>query len=87
MAIEFNGKTIKAVIFDLDGTFFYAFSVGMELSAGRVRDVDFIGETILGVTIFLANSIFVWNNLNYGNTVDDDNLELVMRSICHVKNP
>jgi len=72
---------------DLDGTFLYAFSVGTELSAGRVRDADFTGETIPGVTISLANSIPAWNNPNYGNTADDDNLELAMRSIRHVGNP
>ncbi|HNQ88277.1 MAG TPA: hypothetical protein PKM73_06665 [Verrucomicrobiota bacterium] len=69
---------------DLDGTFPYAFSVGTELPAGLVRDADFTGENVPGVTLSMAHAIPTWNNPNYGDTLNDDTLEVAMRSIRHV---
>lgn len=72
---------------DLDGTFLYAFSVGTEAAAGPVRDAQFTGEKVEGVTISLANAIPGWNNPSYGDTANDNNLEIAMQSIRHVGNP
>jgi hypothetical protein len=72
---------------DLDGRFLYAFSVGTTVAAGPVRDAEFTGEAIEGVTLAMANSIPAWNNPNYGDTQNDDNLEIAMRSIRHVGSP
>ena len=54
------------------------------MAAGPVRDANFTGETIEGVTDTMANAIPAWNNPNYGDTPDDDNLEVAMMSIRHV---
>jgi hypothetical protein len=69
---------------DLDGTFLYAFSVGTENSAGQARDVLFTGQTVDGVTILQAPSpIETYHSAAYGDTPNDDVLELAMQSIRH----
>jgi len=69
---------------DLDGKFIYAFAVGTDVPGGLVRDAEFTGENIEGVTISMVNAIPTWNNPNYGDTTNDDNLEIATRSIRHV---
>ena len=69
---------------DLDGTFLYAFSVGTENGAGQVRDAAFTGQTVDGVTILQAPSpIETYFNAAFGDTPNDDVLELAVASIRH----
>lgn len=69
---------------DLDGTFLYAFSVGTENPAGQVRDASFTGQTVDGVTILQAPSpIETYFNATFGDTPNDDVLELAVASIRH----
>ncbi len=69
---------------DLDGTFPYAFAVGTDAAAGPVRDANFTGENVDGVSNTMVNAIPTWNNPNYGDTPNDDALELATQSIRHV---
>ncbi len=69
---------------DLDGTFIYAFSVGTEDGHGPVRDANFTGQTVDGVTIQQAPSAIPnYYPADYGETANDDVLDLVMQSIRH----
>jgi hypothetical protein len=67
---------------DLDGSFLYAINVGPPDAVGPIRDAYFTEDTVEGVTIsggFIAGN---WHpNLNFGDTVNDDVLELMMSTI------
>ena len=68
---------------DLDGKFVYAVNVGLVGAAGKVRDADFTGENVPGFRIRSGANIAVFFNANFGDTVNDNNLEKVMQSIRH----
>jgi hypothetical protein len=69
---------------DLDGKFLYAFAIGNETGAGQVRDAVFTGETVDGVLREQAPSVATgWYNPDYGDTPNDDALELAINSIRH----
>ena len=67
---------------DMTGTFLHAFNIGTPGAApGKVGDVQFNADTDAGITVNAQNEIGAWNNPNYGDTQNDDNLEFVMQSI------
>src|SRR5262245_60988498 len=70
---------------DLDGNFAYAFSLGADTSQSvQVRDATFLGvldTDIPGVTVSAGNTILNWYVINYGDSQNDDNLELATSSI------
>ena len=86
-----TGATIQAIRggdagegLDLDGKFIYAFSVGTENAAGQVRNANFTGETVEGVSITQATAVIQgWYNPDYGDTANDDVLEQAISSIRH----
>ena len=67
---------------DLQGNFPYAVNMGGPV-AGPVQDVNFTSTAALptGFTFSAPNEIPGWHAPNYGNTVNDNNLEVVMQSI------
>lgn len=67
---------------DLDGQFVYAVNLSSAGAAGKIRDADFTGDDAPGVTVTAGGDIPAWfNNLNYGDSPNDDVLEMVMSSI------
>ena len=65
---------------DLDGTFAYAFNFGGPAS-GAVRDANFVADTAAGISWVAPNQIPNWHAPAYGDTANDDGIELVMQSI------
>lgn len=67
---------------DLDGNFLYAINVGPPDAVGPIRDANFTEDTVEGVTISGGNIAGGWHtNPSFGDTVNDDTLELMMSSI------
>jgi len=75
------GGDSQAEGLDLDGTFLYAFNVGTNGAAGKVRDADFTDDAQPGITWVADNEIGSWDQVNFGDTQNDDNLETVYHSI------
>lgn len=69
---------------DLDGTFQYAVNIGAG-AAGAVRDATFTAENGTPHLAFpvAPAQITNWATPNFGGTTNDNNLEVVMRSIRH----
>jgi len=70
---------------DLDGSFLYAFSILPNTTAtGKVRDAVFTSENVPGVTVAGATSqIAAWYRPDFGETVNDNNLERIVGNIRH----
>ena len=69
---------------DLTGTFKYAFNVGTTSVPGLIRGVNFTAETAPGITIAASANIPNWGSYPaFGNTADDDALEILLASIRH----
>ncbi|HAB16777.1 MAG TPA: hypothetical protein DCE44_10040, partial [Verrucomicrobiales bacterium] len=66
---------------DLDGTFVYALNVGTIGAVGKVRDADFTADDVSGAVIVAANEIPAWFAPNYGDSANDDVIEMVMQSM------
>ncbi len=67
---------------DMTGNFVHAFSIGQTPAPfGPVGDVNFLDDGQPGILVQAANAIDLWNVAEYGDTADDDNLELVMQSM------
>jgi hypothetical protein len=70
---------------DLDGNFIYALSMGADpTSSFQVRGATFQGlidAEVPGATLVAGNTIANWYPINYGDTPDDDNLEMATSSI------
>lgn len=70
---------------DLDGTFVYAFDVVLPTGAivGQIRNATFTEEDAPGITVVAQNNIAAggWGMSEYGDTPNDDALELIMQSI------
>jgi len=66
---------------DLDGSFAYAFTFGSASSIGQARDANFTGDGAAGITYFAPNVVPAWHAPAYGDTANDDAVELVMSSI------
>ena len=65
---------------DLQGNFLYAVNARGP-SVGLIQDANFTDEATAGVTIASNNEILNWHNPSYGDTTNDDRLEVVMQSI------
>ncbi|HUF60822.1 MAG TPA: LamG-like jellyroll fold domain-containing protein, partial [Verrucomicrobiales bacterium] len=65
---------------DLEGDFLYAINVRGP-AAGVVRDADFTDDLVAGFTHNLPNEILNWHAPAYGDTANDNAIELVMQSI------
>ncbi|HUF62330.1 MAG TPA: LamG-like jellyroll fold domain-containing protein [Verrucomicrobiales bacterium] len=65
---------------DLDGEFLYAINL-QGPAAGSVRDAIFTGDAVAGFSHDFPNEIGDWHAPAYGDTINDNNLELVMQSI------
>jgi hypothetical protein len=65
---------------DLDGTFAYAFNFGGP-AAGQVRSANFVADSAAGISWVAPNQIGNWHAPAYGDTLEDDRLEVVMQSI------
>lgn len=65
---------------DLDGSFAYAVNIGGP-TAGAVRDATFLADTAAGISWVAPNQIGNWHAPAYGDTANDDGIELVMQSI------
>jgi hypothetical protein len=67
---------------DLDGTFLYAINAANFDPAGPVREAYFTEDAVEGVTLVAGNVQNNWHpNVNFGDTLNDEVLELVMASI------
>ncbi|MBM3832671.1 MAG: hypothetical protein FJ403_05245 [Verrucomicrobia bacterium] len=70
---------------DLEGNIIYALAIGADVTlAVPVRGVIFkglINSEVPGANLVAGNRILNWYNLDYGDSVNDDNLELATRSI------
>jgi len=70
---------------DLDGKFIYALSFGADPSLSvQVRSANFMGlvnDEVPGAVLSAGNTIANWYSINYGDSADDDNLELATSSI------
>lgn len=70
---------------DLDGKFIYALSFGADPSLNvKIRDATFMGlvtDEVPGAVLSAGNTILNWFVVNYGDSADDDNLELATSSI------
>jgi hypothetical protein len=66
---------------DLQGNFAYAINVGPNGAVGKVGDAAFLGDTVAGVNITAQNAYSGWHNAAYGNSTNDNSLELVMRDM------
>lgn len=67
---------------DLQGNFIYAVNIGTGGPAGQAGDADFTADDAPGVTVTAGNQILDWNTAAaYGDSVADDVLEYVIRSI------
>ncbi len=65
---------------DMEGAFVYAVNA-FGPGGSRVGDALFTDDGVDGVTIQAANNILNWHAPNYGDTPNDDGLELVLQSI------
>ena len=65
---------------DLDGDFVYAINM---LGAGdlQVRDANFTNDDVEGLSFFAPNATLEWHAPDYGDSANDDDLEIVMQSI------
>lgn len=66
---------------DLQGTFVYAFNVGTPGAAGKAGDADFTADDAPGITVTAINQIASWHAPEYGDSPNDDVIEIVMQSI------
>ncbi|HKS36994.1 MAG TPA: hypothetical protein VJW76_07385, partial [Verrucomicrobiae bacterium] len=66
---------------DLQGNFTYAINVGFNGAVGKVGDATFLGDNVAGVNLTAQNQIATWHSAVYGNTTNDNNLELVVQDI------
>lgn len=70
---------------DLQGNFIYALSFGADPSTSfQVGDANFKGlivDEVTGANLTAGNTILNWYVINYGDSADDDNLELATSSI------
>lgn len=66
---------------DLDGEFPYAVNVGTIPAPGLVRDADFTAEDAPGVAIAARSAWNQWNALELGDSVNDNRLEQITRSV------
>lgn len=66
---------------DLDGTFLYALNAGTPGAAGKARDADFTADDAAGITLTAGNNVAAWATPSFGDSADDDVLEIVMQSI------
>ncbi len=70
---------------DLDGTFVYALSIGADVAQfSQVRDATFLGivdAEVPGATVTAGNTILNWYTIDYGDTANDDALEIATSSI------
>ncbi len=69
---------------DFDGTFRYALNIGGP-DGGTIRGANFVPATAIdvveGVETEVVNEIQAWHAPNYGDSAEDDTLEMVMQSI------
>ncbi len=71
---------------DLDGEFLYAVNL-LGPAAGPVRDADFTGDSVAGFVHNFANAIPDWHAPEYGDSPNDNALEIVMQSIRWSEGP
>lgn len=76
---QFTGGDIGEGL-DLDGNFEYAVNLRGP-AVGLVRDANFTADNVPGVTVDAQFEILQWGARNYGNTSNDNNLEIVMESL------
>lgn len=69
---------------DLEGNFLYAITVGGAAGAGQVGDANFTGDSVAGVNVEATDVIPTWGTLDFGDTLNDNNLEKVLLSIRHM---
>jgi hypothetical protein len=70
---------------DLEGTFAYALAIGADPALSvTIRDATFLGlisDQVNGATLVAGNTAAGWYPVEYGDTPEDDNLELATRNI------
>lgn len=69
---------------DLEGNFLYAITVGGTAGAGQVGDANFTSDSVAGVNVEATDVIPTWGTLDFGDTLNDNNLEKVLLSIRHM---
>lgn len=65
---------------DMEGSFLYAVNA-FGPGGSRVGNAVFTDDQVDGVTIQASNEILTWHAPNYGDSANDDGLELVLQSI------
>ncbi len=79
-AANFTGGDIGDGL-DLDGDFLFAVNVGTNGAPGLIRDADFTTDSVPGVSITTQYEIPNWNVVNFGDSPNDNALELALASI------